>query len=395
MTMVGCALAHEPAVTTSDGGTPLPSDGSAACATGLAWLDRAPIALTRTRFAQPAITGDGDGFLVVTSDRRPAGIDCAGAPCVAVERIAPSGAVTREQDVALGSERLWLFASTDLAGRGHLAAASQAPATECCTQGWTAGTLVWGEPGRLHRTELDTSRGLAAVALDGERAWIVTHGWRPESTIGEGFSYPIEPRISIAEADGSTHEERPIDPTDGEIFARASLSIAGASDWILTEDFYGRAPGVASAAQVGSTLEIEGWSPRCALVAEPAGSAVVACAVDGHVHVLRVEDTGERTSGPALEADPGWPALARSADGDRLALAVVHGDEVEITVLGRSLEVLAHDVAPIPHGLDGASLALAAAADGSFALMAVPFPRSSDFEAAEPIWVSRFRVCGG
>jgi hypothetical protein len=349
------------------------------------WRDDTPIARSRTRYVEPVITGDHDGFLFVTTARAPD--TCELGPCVVVERLPSNGAGSEIAMTPLraSGDRISLFAGTDSAGAGHFGAALQLRADE----------LTWGEapPWRddPRRLALDPSQGLGALAFDADSVWVLTHAWMHEDTVGEGYEYPIIPRIVRAARDGATAIEPGPDPTEGLLFVTPALVLANGGAWLVATGFYGGPLRAAGPGWSGVIRERAG-SGRYA-VASDGDAIVLADTFDGTIAIERIDASGGRDEGAIAIAPAGWNvALARG--GRRFAVAHHSSEGVRVTVLDASLAILATSLVPGTAGLDEyAVLGVAAADDGTFAVLVAPFPQSSDHEVAEPVELRRFRAC--
>jgi len=341
------------------------------------------------------LTGDHDGFLFITTERQPD--VCEDAPCVRVERFPSSGAgsVSVTLPFAPRTDRVRIFAGTDGTGAGHFAATTHRPDPDRRPGVSLPDELVWGAgmDGANHpaRLALDTPRGLGTVAFDTARMWLVTHDWMPETTVGEGFSFPIAPEIVVVTADGAMTAIPGLDPTGGELFGGPILALSEHGAWLAV---YAGALRVAGEAWSG-VIAADASNGQYSLVAQRAGSIVVAHDFGGLTEIMRIDADGTRTPGPSLSPSPAAATIALATDGENVVLAQHTTDgRIEVTIFSASLEVIATGTAAEDPALDRfTTLGLAASNDGVFALLVAPFPTGGDFQAAEPVRLRRFRAC--
>ncbi len=376
----GCgSSAHAADDASVDGATP----ETPPCA--ITWIDETPIARDRERFADPVITGDHDGFLFVTRTRVPD--RCEDAPCVVVERLGATGSasITAYPAITPIEGYAYLFAGTDPSGAAHYAVAAQSEATELT---WGSGP-TWDEPSRI---ALDPTRGLGAVAFDVGGVVFLTHAWRSEGTIGEGFPYPIAPEVLRASLDGSLAAQSGLDPTEGELFVEADFALSSDHTWLVTDGFYGGPLRGASDTWTGLLRE-HTWSGRHATTALRDGSLVLVDDYEGFVRVVRIDREGTPREAATLTPSLLSVSLAVATDGERVL--VVHRTPdaaVNVTVLDASLSVLATGVVATGLTLDEHTRVGAAAAnDGTLALFLAPFPTHA-FDVNEPVELRRFRT---
>lgn len=364
-----------------------PRDGGT-CLGTITW-DEPPLSRSRTRYTDAVLAGDHDGFLFVSTAYLPDA--CEDTPCVTVERVPSSGEGSRAARFAFhaSSDRVQLFAGTDERGAGHFAAAL----------GYRADQLVWGEgpswgdaAGTL---ALDPERGLGAVAFGADAVWVMTHGWMSENTIGEGHEYPIHPEVARVDDDGSSTAQSGLDPTEGRLFTDATLAPSERGAWLVTDDFYYLEPIRAAGAAFRGVVRERAGPGRRAVVADRSGGIVLADTYAGAVEVARIGPDGTRVPGPVLPESPVEAELALATDGERFVLAHRTRDgAVRVTILDAALSIVATGAAPSLDGLEPYTrLRVAAASDGTFALLMSPFASGPDERASVPVELRRFRAC--
>lgn len=399
--LVGCAARTSAAEPQSDAApdadavfaVDAPPDPTA-CA--ITWMDDTALARGVDRYVAPVITGDRDGFLFV-SVAHPADPNAMRASVV-VERFSSSGAVAGATQATLErpERRVRLYAGSDPTGAGHYAMVRSAEPFSVVA-GQSADVMLWGsgpawsEPRTI---ALDPTRGLRAVAFDGDGVLLLTHEWMSEGTIGEGGLYPIRPRVEHASLDGAVTEGPRRDPTEGTYFLEATLASVPPHTWLVTESFSGGAVRAAGDAWTGALREraLPG-SYAAATVAD--GSLVLADSYSGEIRLARVDHRGAFHETTTLPDSATTSAFALATDGDRVL--VVHrttGGSVRATVLDARLEVRATSIVPGADGLGVyVQLGAAAARDGTFALFAGPGASTIDHRQPVPVMLRRFRAC--
>jgi hypothetical protein len=96
-----------------------------------------------------------------------------------------------------------------------------------------------------------------------------------------------------------------------------------------------------------------------------------------------------------LSESPVAGDLSLATDGDRFVLAQRTLDgAAQVTILDASLAIVASGRVPLTEALDAyARLVVAAANDGTFALLVSRFASGADARAAVPVELRRFRAC--
>jgi hypothetical protein len=363
------------------------------CAGAISWLDAHAIERSRTRFVDPELTGDHDGFLFVTTERVPD--VCEAQPCVRVERFASSGDAKTATRAAFAptSDRIRLFAGTDHTGAGHFAAAMNNGSPEI-TGAMMAEEIVWGagtqgaeQPAR--RT-VDPARGLGTVAFDADGAWILMHGWEVETGWGEGYSYPVAPELEHVAEDGSVTTVDGLDPTAGELFHEPRIALSDRGPWLATRSFMGP---VRAAGPDWSGL-LDDHATHYAVVAQRSGALVVVRELDGVTEIARIGVDGTRVAGPPLAPSLPGATVALATDGANVVLA--HGaasGELQVTTFDASLAITATGTVPGTTDLgQWPRVRVAAATDGTFAVLVTRFPSEPDQDSV-PVAIRRFQRC--
>lgn len=385
------------------------------CASGLFSFEPAMMR-SRDRYTYPAIARHREGFVFVTTGRTTAS-ECQTNACVLVEELRadrssmafPHISVTRTQ------QQVRVFAGTDERGDGHIAAMAHERSPNGNFQGFSARRAHWASAPAFAPTtvELDVARGAMTVAFASNELSVLTHGWRPEGTVGEGSEYPVAPRVDTFSRNGAPPTILALDSTRGDYFLHAVLSLGGGATWLVTTHLFTR-PGVANAdfvAPVFSAGELR-ESVACDAALEPSGSTLVVCSSVGAIEVVRFDQRGVRTSSgriaralePGAPEYPFPPSIALTPDGEMSVVVTMVPSGVRLVALDRALRSLGEHVLPMQHtlGRDSQNRPVAqqtvldlAASEGDFVLVASPSPSGGAGTAGEtsPVSLTRFRVC--
>lgn len=397
----------------ADGTPPVTEDPwDARCPGGVA-VTEPKLVRSRNRYIYPAIARHRDGFLLASTRVVPTG-ECKDKLCVVGERLAESGEATEWARFALAPKNTYsrLYAGTDDNGDGHLAAMAFEPRS--LRQGQTASRLHWGSAslGSVTAIPLDSSRGTMTVAFGADEISLLTHGWKPERTIGEGHEYPVSPQVETYARGATLPGVRALDSTGGGYFTDATLTQRGQALWMLTIGMYFEWPRAATSDWSGpvSTGRLVD-RPQCDAIPEPSGSLLIACASERTLLLVRRFADGRSESSTLITRDDATqvkPALAQTADGSKIAVATMAADGVRITVFDRALALLGERTLPVQHTPSRTAddrivpsatvLDLAVSERSTFALVASPFPTKGSGTPDDdnvPVEIHRFRLCPG
>lgn len=406
----GCEASGAPSSPSGPGDGGVPDGWDARCPGGIL-VTEPKLLRSRTRYTYPAIARHRDGFLLANTRGAPAA-ECSDQMCAVAERLAESGEAAEWSRFAFAPKNTHarLFAGTDDNGDGHFAAMAIEPVSS--RQGQTASRLHWGSAslGSVTPISLDTSRGTMTVAFGADEVSLITHGWRPEGTAGEGHQFPVSPRVETYARGAAAPRVSALDSTDGGYFADATLTRRGQALWMLTAGLFSGRSGVATSGwsgplPTGSLAE----QSRCSAVSEPSGSLLIACAAVRSLSLVRQFADGRSESSRIVErSDPTQvkPALVQTLDGSKIAVATMAADGVRVTVFDRALAVLGESTLPMRHTPSqaadgrtvptGTALDLAVSDRSTFALVASPFPTNGAGTPEGdnvPVEIHRFRLC--
>ncbi len=409
--LLACGEAVSPL---ADGGS---SDGEPSrCASGSFFFEM-PLARTRDRYSYPSIARHRDGFVFATAVRSPAA-GCAANACLLVETLTEAGDATPVANVSLSraEQGVRVFAETDERGEGHYAAMVYERSGASNPQGFSARRVHWGSAPSFAPTEiaLDLSRGAMTVAFASDELSVLTHGWRPEATIGEGSDFPVSPRIETFGRAGGASTIRELDSTRGDYFINATLARRD-NAFLLTTTHLFTPPGIATDGFATPVFPADAAREylSCDALLEPSGSTLVGCSSARWFELVRFDRRGVRSSsdrvmrsGDANHASLSGPlSIAQTPDGARSVVAFMVASGVRLVAFDSALRAVSDGVLPMRHTLGRNShnqpvpyhtvFDLAASPSGMFALVASPFPPSGAGPGGEssPVSITRFRLC--